>query len=149
REEAQDLTQEAYLRCLAARDDAKTFPPGWAFMQTVALNLIRDRGRRQRTHGTLTPLEDRILRGDLPSSLVDDNPLNTETDRIWLQELLAKLPRDYRTVLELRLIKGYSRKETAQQMGRSESAVRGLQYRALQLLRAMIKEHLLEVDGNA
>lgn len=61
-----------------------------------------------------------------------------DVDRILIKELLDRLQPDFRRVLELRLIQGCSRRETARVMGRSEDAVRGLQYRALAALRSML-----------
>ncbi|MDP4160504.1 MAG: sigma-70 family RNA polymerase sigma factor, partial [Bacillota bacterium] len=63
---------------------------------------------------------------------VDDITLNE------MQEFLNKLPLDQRFVLQLRIVEGYSRRETAKRMGRSEDAVRGLQYRAIQTLRELM-----------
>ena len=53
---------------------------------------------------------------------------------------------DYRTVLQLRIIQGYSRAETASQMGRTEDSIRGLQYRALQSLKNLLDKNLEEAD---
>ena len=58
---------------------------------------------------------------------------------------MNQLPAQYRQVLELRIIDGYSRKETAERMERSEDAIRGLQYRALQALRDLF--HATEENG--
>src|SRR5690606_35710758 len=56
REEAQALTQEAYVNCRdgylsrpwenrSSRPDQ--FPPPWSYVQTISLNLIRDRWRKR------------------------------------------------------------------------------------------------------
>lgn len=58
---------------------------------------------------------------------------------------MSQLPEQYRQVLELRIVEGYSRQEVAERMGRSEDAIRGLQYRALQTLRDLI--HAAEENG--
>lgn len=44
---------------------------------------------------------------------------------------MDKLREDYRTVLNLRIMKGYSVSETAKILDKSEAAVRNAQYRAL------------------
>lgn len=64
-----------------------------------------------------------------------------------IQELMEQLPPDYRQAIDLRIIQGYSRKETATFMGRSEDAIRGLQYRALQALRDLMRNN--EQKGGA
>ena len=45
--------------------------------------------------------------------------------------LLATLPESYRRVLELRFLRGYSVRETAQELSLSEANVKVLQFRAL------------------
>lgn len=142
REEAQALTQEAYVNCLdgylsrpgenrSSRPDQ--FPPPWSYVQTIALNLIRDRWRKRNRTGVLTSLEEWMLKEQSAATgKIED------VDRILIKELLDRLQPDFRRVLELRLIQGCSRRETARVMGRSEDAVRGLQYRALAALRSML-----------
>ncbi|WP_243450462.1 sigma factor-like helix-turn-helix DNA-binding protein [Desulfosporosinus sp. Sb-LF] len=52
---------------------------------------------------------------------------------------MNQLLEQYRQVLKLRIVEGYSRKETAEIMSRGEDSIRGLQYRALQALRELIQ----------
>jgi RNA polymerase sigma-70 factor, ECF subfamily len=126
REEAEDITQETYFRCL--RKDSENLP-SYPYLKQVARNLINDRYRHWKISQDQTE--------NHPSW---DNSSTEENwvDRALLQELMSQLPEQYRQVLELRIVEGYSRKETANRMGRSEEAIRGLQYRALQALRDLI-----------
>ncbi|EHQ90337.1 RNA polymerase sigma factor [Desulfosporosinus youngiae] len=133
REEAEDITQETYFRCL--RRDTKSFPP-YPYLKKVARNLIYDRYRHWQKIGS--QMDDHSLTEDVSAT-----EENWET-RALVQELMNQLPEQYRQVLELRIIEGYSRKETAERMERSEDAIRGLQYRALQALRDLFKA----ADGN-
>src|SRR5216683_2448902 len=48
-----------------------------------------------------------------------------------VDSLLATLPESYRRVLELRFLRGYSVRETAQELNLSETNVKVLQFRAL------------------
>ncbi len=133
REEAEDITQEAYYRCL--RLNPESLPP-YSYLKQTARNLIID-GYRHRS----------VVQEHLPK-LQSDEPSSEEdwVEGAVIRELWEKLPPDYQEVLELRIIQGYSRKETAQIMGRSEDSIRGLQYRALQTLREL-KEHLKGGDS--
>lgn len=124
REEAEDITQEAYFRCL--RKDTKNYP-SYPYLKKVARNLIYDRYRHWQKGGIR--IEDHFPSED---ALATEENLVT---RALVQELMNQMPEQYREVLELRIIEGYSRKETAERLGRSEDAIRGLQYRALQTLR--------------
>lgn len=128
REEAEDITQETYFRCL--RKDTKNFPP-YPYLKQVARNLIYDRYRRWLI--TNNQIEDHTLSEDV--SATEENWVT----RALVQELMNQLPEQYRQVLELRIIEGYSRKETAERMERSEDAIRGLQYRALHALRDLFQ----------
>ncbi|MGI6120378.1 MAG: RNA polymerase sigma factor [Desulfosporosinus sp.] len=134
REEAEDITQETYFRCL--RKDTKNYPP-YPYLKKVARHLIYDRYRHRQI--TNDQSEDHSRTEDLSA-----------TEEKWvtrnlIQELMNQLPEQYRHVLELRIIKGYSRKETAERMERTEDAIRGLQYRALQALRDLF--HATEENG--
>lgn len=127
REEAEDITQETYLRCL--KQDTENLQP-YPYLKQVARNLINDRYR----HWQIT--QEKTVNFPSTDSVVSEE---SWVNRALIKELLNQLPTQYRQVLELRIIEGYSRKETAEQMGRSEDAIRGLQYRALQALRDLIQ----------
>ena len=57
---------------------------------------------------------------------------------VRLSDTLARLPKDYQTVLMLRVFEGLPAEEVAQRMGRTAGAVRMLQLRALTALRELI-----------
>src|SRR5262249_3133052 len=68
----------------------------------------------------------RCLRADIRSPSQDAAEREAA---LRLAEIMARLPEDYRTVLLLRVFEGLSAEEVAQQMNRSEGAVRMLQMR--------------------
>jgi len=135
--EAQDLTQEVFLRALRSLDRyQQTGAPFSAYLATIARNRLRDGWRSRRPpSGSL----------DQASELHDqtDGP---ETSAIQRDEqrrvraALARLPDDYQAVIRFRLLEGKSAGETAEIMGRSPGAVRQLQRRALAALRAALSE---------
>jgi len=137
REEAEDITQETYTRTLRNLSSPENLPND-GYLRTVALNLIRDRWRHLKVSGIHVPLEEDMLSS---GSVTDD--VETQT---LIQFLMEKLSEDHRTVLQLRIIKGYSRSETANRMGRTEDSIRGLQYRALQSLKGLIIKYDEEVS---
>lgn len=128
RQEAEDLAQEAFSRTLAHPNGE--LAPTRQYLFATAHNLIRDRWRRQRRTGVLLPLEEALL----------DQAADDDAMQLWVRELLVQLPPEYRAVLELRIIQGFSRSETARRLDRTEDAIRSMQYRALQLLRAKASE---------
>lgn len=137
REEAEDITQETFVRALKKWSSLDNLPPN-SYLKTVALNLIRDRWRLLKTRGTRVPLEDYMLSHNSVSDQIDTQAL--------MQQILTKLPEDYQTVLQLRIIQGFSRSEAAAKMGRTEDSIRGLQYRAVQALKNLVERHFEEAD---
>jgi len=133
REEAEDLTQETFTRLLANSSVSESIP-SLGYLRTIALNLIRDRWRHQQVAGVQVPLREEQL-------FLDFEPVELKA---LVEGLMAQLSVEHRTVLQLRIIEGYSRAETARMMERSEDAIRGLQYRALQVLRGLMLENLKE-----
>lgn len=135
--EAQDLTQEAFLRALRSLPAYRvTGAPFHAYLKTIALNLIRD-GWRLRRHATV-PLDDAL---ELPAREIGPEGQALASDeRRRLLAALDALPSDYQTVIRLRLLDGLPAAEAARVVGRSPDAVRQLQHRALSALRASLSE---------
>jgi len=131
RQEAEDLTQETFARTLA-RSNGSGESLSLPYLFTVALNLLRDRWRSPQRRFLQVPLEE--------GAATADPAAENQARQAWVEEMLTRLPAEYRTVLELRIVQGYSRAEVARRMGRTEDAVRGLQYRALQALRQLTEE---------
>lgn len=128
-EEAEDITQETYARCLKTYHSKQELPP-FPYLKEAARNLIYDRFRRSRVQPTV------FFSQDMTDETIVEEDLSTASH---IQDLLYMLSIDQRVVLQLRIVEGYSRRETAERMGRSEDAVRGLQYRAIQALREVMR----------
>lgn len=130
-EAAADATSQVFTQALAAlpRYRGGTFR-GWLF--TIAHNIAIDLTRRRRPHTTL----------DEAAEIVDGSP-NPE-DRAMARELeatvgrlLAQLPPNQRSVVELRLA-GLSGQEVANVLDLSLNAVKALQFRAYSRLRSLL-----------
>lgn len=134
REEAEDITQETYVKTLHYFQKYKA-PQGnfLGFMKTVSLNVIRDRWRQKQRVGVLVDIQNVN-----PVDMVSGDQQNDIAQRLLLESALAKLGQEQRTILNLRIIKGYSVAETAKLIGKSEGAVRTAQHRALQTLARII-----------
>ena len=135
--EAQDLTQETFLRALKSLHLYRsTGAPFSAWLATIARNLVRD-GWRKRRHGTV----ELDVAADITSGEAGPEEFAMCRDeQRRLRAVLATLPSDYQTVIRLRIFDGLSAEETAQVMGRSPAAVRQLQHRALSALRSALVE---------
>lgn len=137
REEAEDITQETYVKTLTYLHEHQAPRENFlGFMKTVALNVLRDRWRQKKRRG-------------LPVNFEEINPQETASQdhqkavaqRLQLENALAKLSKDQRAILDLRVIKGYSVAETAKLIDKTEAAVRTAQYRALQAMAQLLDDH--------
>lgn len=128
REAAEDATSEVFYKALAAlhgyRDGSFA---GW--LMAIARNVTTDVLRCPRPEEPLQPEYDPPDGTATPEQMT----LVAEEQRS-LRRLMARLPDDQRTVLELRLA-GLTGAEIATALGRSLGAVKMLQHRAVVQLR--------------
>jgi len=135
--EAEDLTSEVFIK--AWRSLPRYRERGYPFstyLFKIARNALIDYWRKEKHKATHS--EDRLV------SIADgsSNPGDQLVQMDELEEIrmaLGKLRVDYRSVLVLRFINGFSSRETANIMRRSEGAVRVLQHRALKAIRERLK----------
>ncbi len=132
---AEDLTSEVFLRLLGALQDAhapRDTLRGWLFR--VARNVLID---HYRAAPRTTPLDE-----DAP--LVHDGDLETDLGRAHdadrVRQVMGMLAPDQQEVLILRFGEMMSLQETADSMGRSVSAIKSLQFRAVDTLRRLLTE---------
>jgi RNA polymerase sigma-70 factor (ECF subfamily) len=127
RTQAEDLTSEVFHHALAnlRRFEWRGVPfVAWLFR--IAVNAIADAWRRS-SH----PNHDPASLDGLESS--DWRELER---RAALFQLVNRLPEDQRSVIIQRFVEQKSIRDIAQEFGRSEGAIKQLQYRALENLRA-------------
>jgi RNA polymerase sigma-70 factor (ECF subfamily) len=133
RDAAQDLTSDVFHKALASLHafEWRGVPfAGW--LLRIAANMIVDRSKRGTREITGQELS------DLPD--LDKRPKLEEADQCArLYALVDQLPKDQRRVIGLRFAEEKSIREIAQVLGRSEGAVKQLQFRALQNLRARME----------
>jgi len=137
RQEAEDITQETFVKTLSYLNKNCINPDRFVtFLKKVALNIIKDRWRMKKRHGPRICLD---LLNPEESSVSDDSEI------LALRELIKKgldsLTHEQRTVIELRIIQGYSVHDTAAVLGKTDGAVRVIQYRALHNLAQYLEKH--------
>lgn len=129
REEAEDLTSEVFHQALA---NIKRFEwrgvPFAAWLIRIAANAISDRWR-SRSRESADPLADE------PS----DESMSGIEHRAALYQLVDTLPADQRRVIVMRFAEQKSIREIAQELKRTEGAIKQLQFRALEKLRASVE----------
>jgi RNA polymerase sigma-70 factor, ECF subfamily len=130
REEAEDLTAEVFHQALAGLGRFEwQGTPFVAWLLGIASHLLAHRWRRATT-------QPEILSDDLELAAVNDQ---AERQALFAQ-LLDRLPPDQRRVLEGRFFEQRSIRELARELGRSEGAVKQLQFRALETLRTHVRD---------
>jgi len=133
RSTAEDLTSDVFHKALANLPRFKwTGAPFASWLFRIASNLIADRAkRRAKTSATSEDIE--LIPQD---SRKDSQSGLEEVERqAQLFRLVNGLPEDQRRVVALRFAEDKSIKEISNELGRSEGAVKQLQFRALQNLR--------------
>lgn len=131
REDAEDITSEAFHQALAK---IKNFEwrgvPFSAWLIRIAANAMNDRWNRLQRESSQPMLDD----PEGPNAHLED----TERCAV-LFRLVEGLPADQCRVVHLRFVEQRSIREIAQAIGRTEGAVKQLQFRALQKLRARME----------
>ena len=134
RDAAEDLTSEVFHKALAnLRRFEWRGAPFAAWLLRIAANTIADRAQRGKKE----------LAVDDPPEIAEDATVLVDLEeverRARLFRLVEQLPEDQRRVIALRFAEGKSIRQIAETLGRTEGAVKQLQFRGLQGLRAKIK----------
>jgi len=132
---AEDLTSEVFHKALAnlPRFEWRGVPFA-AWLLRIAANAIADRAQMA---GRELAVKDPPELGEEASALVD---LEEVERRARLFRLVGELPEDQRRVIAMRFAEEKSIREIAEGLGRTEGAVKQLQFRALQNLRERVKD---------
>jgi RNA polymerase sigma-70 factor (ECF subfamily) len=138
---AEDLVSETFLRALRrigtfewqGRDFA-------AWLVTIARNIIADhyKSGRFRLEVSTADMLDADRATDGPEASVLDGITNAS-----ILEAVKKLNSEQQECVVLRFLQGMSVIETAQAMGKSEGAIKALQYRAVRTLGRMLPKELI------
>jgi RNA polymerase sigma-70 factor (ECF subfamily) len=129
REEAEDITSDVFHQALA---NLKRFEwrgaPFAAWLIKVASNAIADRWKLQSREAA-----------DPPDEELSDPSMEGVERQAALFQLVDRLPEDQRRVIVMRFAEQKSIREIAQELKRTEGAVKQLQFRALEKLRASLE----------
>jgi RNA polymerase sigma-70 factor (ECF subfamily) len=129
REEAEDVTAEVFHQGLA---NLKRFEwrgvPFAAWLMRIAANAMADRWRLRAREA-----------GDPPDDELSDSSMEDVERRAALFQLVDRLPGDQRRVIVMRFVEQKSIREIAQDLKRTEGAIKQLQFRALEKLRASME----------
>ena len=122
RPDAEDLTAQVFMKAISGMRSDVSVPELRSWLYRVARTTLADHWREYYAEDT-GELDDDVTR----PPATRENPEAV----LRVDSLLATLPESYRRVLELRFLRGYSVRETAQELNLSETNVKVLQFRAL------------------
>jgi RNA polymerase sigma-70 factor (ECF subfamily) len=136
RGETEDLTSEVFHRALANLGQFEWRGTSFlAWLYRIAHNAITDRGKRKAREAAPPEHADPVD----PAAPAEDEMEQAER-RAQLYRSVDELPADQRRVILLRFAQEKSIREVAGELGRSEGAIKQLQVRALENLRARMEE---------
>jgi RNA polymerase sigma-70 factor (ECF subfamily) len=127
RDAAEDLTADTFQKALAglAKYESRGAPFG-AWLLRIAANAVIDWSKRSARE---------VVNSDaLPDPGVDPD-VDRADDHARLFKLVDALPRDQQEVIVERFVEQRSIRETAERLGKTEGAVKQLQFRAVETLR--------------
>jgi len=138
---AEDLVSETFLRALRrigtfewqGRDFA-------AWLITIARNIVADHFKSSRFRLEVSTAD--MLDADRADDGIESGVLDGMTNAA-LVEAVKKLNDEQQECVVLRFLQGLSVLETAQAMGKSEGAIKALQYRAVRTLGRMLPKELV------
>jgi RNA polymerase sigma-70 factor, ECF subfamily len=133
---AEDLTGQVFMRMLEAVHAGKPWQTsfsGWLYR--IAHNLVIDHYRR-RGRATFVDIDE----VNAPSPHGEPQPsVEAMLDSEQLRLALRKVTEEQAQVISLRFLEDLSIAETAELMGKTEGAIKALQYRAVSALRRVMQ----------
>jgi RNA polymerase sigma factor (sigma-70 family) len=134
RSERQDLTAHVFQQALANIGKFKwRGAPFITWLYRIAANAIADHSRKKARE---------LGETELTTKPVVDTDLEQVERRARLFRAVETLPEDQRTVIVLRFGEEKSIREIASELNRSEGAVKQLQFRGIENLRARLREEI-------
>jgi RNA polymerase sigma factor (sigma-70 family) len=123
--DAEDLTQLVAMKALPRLREGYADPAVRGYLYTTARTVMASFWA-QRSRAPESELFD-----DLWVDGRGDELEPPQASMLWVERTLRALPKNYRLVLELRFLRGYTLRETAAEMGKTVGGIKVMQLRAL------------------
>jgi RNA polymerase sigma-70 factor (ECF subfamily) len=136
---AEDLTATVFMHMLEAIRSSRAWQKsfsGWLYR--IAHNLVVDYYRAGHVDRNV-PLDDQPISSDENLTDVAERSLIQQR----LREAIGQLTEEQSLVITLKFVEGLSNAEAAKLLGKTEGAIKSLQFRALAALRRLIDEEEL------
>lgn len=151
-EEAQELTQEAFLRAFRSLNNFRGKSSFYTWFYRILVNTCLDsRRRRKRWERTFTfwrrdrggRSESKEMDEDYPDPGVKSNPVTALRGKQLAREIseaLETLPEKQRVIFQLKVLHGMKIREIAQIVGSAEGTVKSHLFRATHFLRDALQD---------
>lgn len=144
--DADDVGQETFIRFFSSIGSFRGDASLGTYITRIAINQALKALKRRRTWS------ERFLSRDADSTLdqasVNGAAVIADRERITMvQDALATLPPEHRAIVVLRVMEGYSTKETAEMLGLPQGTVMSRLSRALEKLEPHLAELSQKTDG--
>ena len=134
---AEELTEDTFFRLITKRPrySGKSTFKSWLYAigRNVAVDFIRHNSKLLNT-----PIED--MENYLSEELSLEQSYIKEGRKIIVHKALSELATDYRTILWLVFFEGFSSKEAATALKKSDRQIKNLLYRAKQSLKSKLEK---------
>lgn len=132
---AEDMTSTVFVKMLDALQSSKGWQQSFlAWLYRIAHNLIVDHFRRSEP-SKMVPLDERL------AASFDDPLMAVEKamSASFMGSAVSQLTGEQQTVVVLKFFEGMSNLQVAKAMGKTEGAIKSLQFRALGTLRRILE----------
>jgi RNA polymerase sigma-70 factor (ECF subfamily) len=141
REEAEDITQNVFLKAWHAikryRDEGKPFS---AWLYAIARNTVIDHWKKKK-EVRLNAEDSEEIFAQIPDNAPNPAERMEQSDRArMVRKAIEHLSEDQQELVIMKFINDLSNKEISEITGKSEDAIRQMQFRALKALRELLSD---------
>lgn len=135
--EAEDVTSDVFMRALRAIPKYEPRQAFLAWLYRIARNAVIDRSRRQASRQQVS-FEDALAHPNADQVVNPDAGLLAGSDASVVRVAMQQLTPLQQEILVLRYVEGYDTKTISKLVGKRDGTIRGIEFRALSALRALI-----------
>jgi RNA polymerase sigma-70 factor (ECF subfamily) len=135
--EAEDVASDVFMRALRAIPKYEPRQAFLAWLYRIARNAVIDRSRRQAARQQVS-FEDALAHPNADQVVNPDAGLLAGSDASVVRVAMQQLTPLQQEILVLRYVEGFDTKTISKLVGKRDGTIRGIEFRALSALRAII-----------
>ncbi len=145
-EDARDVVQDAFVQAFLKLETFQRNSAFYTWLYRIAFNLAASRGRRKRPVLSVERIRESVGHEPIETRAGPNEQMEQEERRAQVQQAIAALSDEHRTILVLREMDGCCYEEIAEMLGLPVGTVRSRLHRARLQLRDMLKEVMILDD---